>query len=80
MFLRLRVEVFGEHRRVADDGLRGRMLAVEDAQRIAFEPTATVGVERFDVLAKVILQQRAVRLARFGSAERIDLQLHARQA
>ena len=50
MLLRLGVEVIGEHRRVADDGLRGRMFAVEDAQRVAFEAALAVLIQRVEVL------------------------------
>ena len=80
VLLRLGIEVIGEHRRVADDRLRRRMFAVEDAQRVALEAALAVFIQRVEVLAKIVLQQFAIGLARLGRAQRIDLQLHAREA
>ena len=42
---RLRIEVIGQQRRARDDCLHLRILAVENAQRIAFETPLAVGVE-----------------------------------
>ena len=45
MLARLLVEVLGQHRRAGDDVLQLRILAVENAQRIAFEAPQAVRVE-----------------------------------
>src|SRR5690606_10495077 len=52
----------------------------EDAQRIALQAALAVRIQRVEVLAKVILQQSAIGLARLRRAQRVDLQLHARDA
>ena len=80
MRLGLGIQVLGEHRRVLHDFLRRRMLAVEDAQRIAFEAALAVVIQLVEVRAEIILEQRPVRLARLRRTQRIDLQLHARES
>src|SRR5690606_13104009 len=80
MAARFLVQVLGQPWRALDERLHLRILAVEDAQRIAFEAPAAVGIELRFVLAEVLHQPRTIGLARLRRPERIDFETHAGDA
>ena len=73
---RRRIHVIGEPRRVFEHLLRGRHLAVQDAQRVRRQAAAAVGIQGFGVGGKVFHQSGAVGGTRRAGAERVDLQRH----
>ena len=77
---RLLVEVLGQHRRAGDHVLQLRILAVENAQRIAFEAPQAVGIEARLVRREVFDQLFAIDAPRSRRAERIQVQLDPLQA
>src|SRR6185437_11816822 len=71
---RLRDEMIGEERGAGNDRLHLGILAVEDAQRIALEPPAAVGIERTLARAEVLDQPLPVGAPRLRRTEGIDLE------
>ncbi len=80
MLLRFLIEVITQARRRFDQGLHVRVLAVEDAQRIALQAPQAVLVQAPAMLFQVGHQGRAVVAARFQRAQGIELQGHIAQA
>src|SRR5690606_28124856 len=64
-------------RRVGGERLVARVLAVEDAQRVAFETVLAVFAERGLVIAEVADQRLPPGFAARRVAERVQLQRHA---
>jgi hypothetical protein len=71
---RLGAEEIDQLRRRLDDRLHRRVLAVEDAQRIAVQAAPRVLVERVGMLLEVGDQRGAVRAALVRLAEAVDLE------
>ena len=76
MLARLRVEVIRQRGRAGHQLLHLGVLAVENAQRIAFQAPLAVGIEAALVAAEILHQQLAISPASFGGAERVDLQAY----
>src|SRR6185369_2201842 len=79
MLTRLFVQVLREYWRAGDHVLQLRILAVENAQRIAFEAPQAVGVELRLMAREVLDQLFTIDPPRSGRAERIEMQLDALQ-
>ncbi len=71
---RLGAEEVHQPRRAVGDRLHRRVLAVEDAQRIAVQAAPRILVERIGVLLQVRDQPGAMRAALVGLAEAVDLE------
>ena len=78
MRARLVVEVRRHQRRGGDQLAQLRILAVEDAQRIALEPPQAVLVEPLAMRGEVLDERLLVARARFERAERVQLERRAR--
>ena len=78
MRLRLRVQVLREQRRSLDQRSHRRLLAVQDAQRVAVEASAAVRIQFTLVGAKILLQPLTVAGTRRHGPERVDHQSHPR--
>ena len=59
-------EVVGYRRRAGDDGLAALLLAVEQAQRVAFEARAAVVADVVELVAVVVAQDFEVLRAAFA--------------
>ena len=69
-----RGEMRPDHRRLGQDRLIDRLLRIEDAQRIAFEPRAALRRQRLAVPGEVGDECRAIGAPALGIAQRIDLE------
>src|SRR5690606_33601848 len=80
MGARFVVQITADHRSTGDELAHCRVLAVQDAHRIALEPPHAVLVERSAVRREVLDQRLLVTGARLRRAERVDLEPYAREA
>src|SRR5579859_1057545 len=80
MRLRFRIQRVEQQRRPGDDPLHVRVLAVEDAQRIAVQAPPAILIQGGFMRAEISCELVAIGGARGGGAERIDEKLQAREA
>src|SRR4030095_6344726 len=62
--------------RALDQRLQGRVLRIEDAQRISLESPLAVRIELAAARRHILYQYRAITLARLRGAERVHGQAH----